>query len=60
MAVKQGGCYIVISVTNLKLFWLCNTMTRNMIKNKLKRNLTDYVEHRESNKSGGYYLKRRG
>ena len=35
-------------------------MTRNMIKNKLKRNLTDYVEHRESNKSGGYYLKRRG
>ena len=55
MAVKQGGCYIIISVTNLKLFWLCNTMTRNMIKNELKRNLTDYVEHRESNKSGDYY-----
>ena len=28
-----------------------------MIKNELKRNLTTYVEHRGSNKAGGYYLK---
>ena len=35
-------------------------MIRNMIKNELKRNLIDYVKHRESNKSGGYYLNRRG
>lgn len=32
-------------------------ITRNMIKNELKRNLRNYIEHRGSNKSGGYYLK---
>ena len=31
-----------------------------MIKNELKRILTDYVEHRGFNKSGVYYLKQRG
>ena len=28
-----------------------------MVKNELKRYLTNYVEHRGSNKNGGYYLK---
>ena len=32
-------------------------VSRNMIKNELKRNLVDYVEHRGPNKTGGYYLK---
>ena len=32
-------------------------VNRDMIKNELKRNLTTYVEHRGSNKAGGYYLK---
>ena len=32
-------------------------VNRDMIKNELKRNLTTYVEHRDSNKAGGYYLK---
>lgn len=35
------------------------SVSRNMIKNELKRNLNNYVEHRGSNKSGGYYLKDR-
>ena len=34
-------------------------VTRDMVKNELKRNLSKYVEHRGSNKSGGYYLKQR-
>ncbi|MCI6703830.1 MAG: hypothetical protein MR458_01800, partial [Erysipelotrichaceae bacterium] len=34
-------------------------VSRDMIKNELKRNLTNYVEHRGSNKTGGYYLKDR-
>lgn len=33
--------------------------SRDMIKNELKRNLSNYVEHRGSNKTGGYYLKTR-
>lgn len=33
------------------------SVSRNMIKNELKRNLTVYVEHRGSNRNGGYYLK---
>lgn len=32
-------------------------VNKDMIKNELKRNLTTYVEHRDSNKAGGYYLK---
>lgn len=35
------------------------SVSRDMIKNELKRNLSNYVEHRGSNKSGGYYLKDR-
>ena len=33
------------------------SVSRDMIKNELKRNLTVYVEHRGSNRNGGYYLK---
>ena len=33
------------------------SVNRDMIKNELKRNLTTYVEHRSSDKAGGYYLK---
>lgn len=33
------------------------SVTRDMVKNELKRYLTNYVEHRGSNKNGGYYLK---
>ena len=36
-----------------------SNVTRDMVKNELKRNLSKYVEHRGSNKSGGYYLKER-
>ena len=36
-----------------------SNVTRDMAKNELKRNLSKYVEHRGSNKSGGYYLKER-
>ena len=32
-------------------------VNKDMIKNELKRNLTTHVEHRDSNKAGGYYLK---
>lgn len=32
---------------------------RDKVKNELKRYLTNYVEHRGSNKNGGYYLKDR-
>ena len=32
---------------------------RDKVKNELKRYLTDYVEHRGSNRNGGYYLKDR-
>ncbi|HAW15144.1 MAG TPA: hypothetical protein DCW41_00365, partial [Clostridiales bacterium] len=27
------------------------------IRNELRRNLTKYIEHRGSNKTGGYYIK---
>ena len=27
------------------------------IRNELRRNLTQYIEHRGSNKTGGYYIK---
>ncbi len=30
------------------------------MKNELKRYLTNYVEHRGSNRNGGYYLKKIG
>ena len=33
------------------------SVSRDMIKNELKRNLTIYVEHHGSNRNGGYYLK---
>lgn len=33
------------------------SVSRDMIKNELKRNFTVYVEHRGSNRNGGYYLK---
>ena len=33
------------------------TITRDKVKNELKRYLTNYVEHRGSNRNGGYYLK---
>ena len=36
-----------------------SSITRDMVKNELKRNLKKYVEHKGSNKTGGYYLKRR-
>lgn len=36
-----------------------SSITRDMVKNELKRNLTKYVEHKGSNKTGGYYLKQR-
>lgn len=36
---------------------ICTSVSRDMIKNELKRNLTIYVEHRGSNRNGGYYLK---
>lgn len=32
---------------------------RDKVKNELKRYLTNYVEHRGSNRNGGYYLKDR-
>ena len=32
-------------------------VTWNMVKNEIKRNLSKYIEHRGSNKTGGYYLK---
>ena len=32
-------------------------VTWNMVKNEIKRNLFKYIEHRGSNKTGGYYLK---
>lgn len=32
---------------------------RDKVKNELKRYLTNYVEHRGSNRNGGYYLKNR-
>ena len=35
------------------------SVSRDMVKNELKRNLNNYVEHRGSNKTGGYYLKDR-
>ncbi len=35
-------------------------VSRDMIKNELKRNLSNYIEHRGSNKTGGYYLKSKG
>lgn len=34
-------------------------ITRDKVKNELKRYLTNYVEHRGSNRNGGYYLKDR-
>ncbi len=34
-------------------------VSRDMIKNELKRNLSNYIEHRGSNKTGGYCLKER-
>lgn len=34
-------------------------ITRDKVKNGLKRYLTNYVEHRGSNRNGGYYLKDR-
>ena len=27
------------------------------VKNEIRRNLIEYIEHRGSNKTGGYYLK---
>ena len=36
---------------------ICTSVSRDMIENELKRNLTIYVEHRGSNRNGGYYLK---
>lgn len=32
-------------------------ITRDKVKNELKRYLTNYVEHHGSNRNGGYYLK---
>ena len=34
-------------------------VNRDKVKNALKRNLVDYVEHLGSKKSGGYYLKKK-
>lgn len=48
-------------VNTIKLSEIIQTnlpsVSRDMIKNELKRNLTVYVEHRGSNRNGGYYLK---
>ena len=35
------------------------SVNRDKVKNALKRNLVDYVEHLGSKKSGGYYLKKK-
>lgn len=34
------------------------SINRDRVKNEIKRNLGDYVEHIGSNRTGGYYLKR--
>lgn len=35
------------------------SVTVDRVRNEIRRNLTKYVEHKGSNKSGGYYLKNR-
>ena len=35
------------------------SVTLNKVRNELRRNLVNYVEHKGSNKQGGYYLKSR-
>ena len=41
----------------IKLSDLGQTVTYSKTRNCVRRNLVDYVEHRGSCKSGGYYLK---
>ena len=35
------------------------TINSDKVRNEIKRNMTDYLEYKGSNKTGGYYLKDR-
>lgn len=53
--------YPGINIPNivLKIQTTNTSVTKFKVKNEIQRNLTNYVEHRGSNKTGGYYLKDR-
>ena len=36
---------------------MMDNVSPDRIRNELRRNLTKYIEHRGSNKTGGYYIK---
>ena len=51
--------YPGINIPNivLKIQTTNTSVTKFKVRNEIQRNLTNYVEHRGSNKTGGYYLK---
>ena len=53
--------YPGINIPNivLKIQTTNTSVTKFKVRNEIQRNLTNYVEHRGSNKTGGYYLKDR-
>ena len=53
--------YPGINIPNivLKIQTENTSVTKFKVRNEIQRNLTNYVEHRGSNKTGGYYLKDR-
>lgn len=54
-AIKQHPGIKVPEIVNI-LYEVDPSITADKVRNSIKRNLTKYVEHKGSNKTGGYYL----
>ena len=57
-AVKENPGMNTVAITDI-INAKNPSVNRDKVKNALKRNLVDYVEHLGSKKSGGYYLKKK-
>ena len=57
-AVKENPGMNTVAITDT-INAINPSVNRDKVKNALKRNLVDYVEHLGSKKSGGYYLKKK-
>ena len=57
-AVKENPGMNTVAITE-RINTINPSVNRDKVKNALKRNLVDYVEHLGSKKSGGYYLKKK-
>lgn len=56
--VKENPGMNTVAITD-RINAIYPSVTRDKVKNALKRNLVNYIEHIGSKKSGGYHLKKK-